>query len=90
MIDFRDGGPNGQGASSTWEFFWPNGKYTGRFDNYDAIGSYRIIRGQVCVKEQMESGCRTLFVDAQRRYWMTSATTGKRRRIWITRISDRS
>lgn len=89
IVDFRDGAPDGKGISSTREFFGRNGRYGGEFDNYDAIGTYQITNRQVCVREQFEGGCRSIYIDAQGQYWMTFEKNGHTRRIWLSKIPKR-
>lgn len=88
MVDWRNGAPDGKGASPTREFFWPSGRYTGEFDNYDAWGTYRVAKGQVCVEDNSRVSCRSILVDAQGQYWMRFEKDGYSQRIWVSKIPE--
>lgn len=82
--------PDSQSAASTARFFWANGRYTGEFDNYEAVGTYRIARGRVCMTELGETpDCRAILVDDAGQYWMTTSAPGALVHISVRRIADR-
>jgi hypothetical protein len=82
--------PDSQSAARTARFFWANGRYTGEFDNYDAVGNYRIARNRVCMTELGEKpDCRAILVDVAGQYWMTTSAPGDLVHISIRKIVDR-
>ena len=82
--------PDPHNAASTARFFWATGRYTGEFDNYEAVGTYRIARNRVCMTELGEKpDCRAILVDVAGQYWMTTSAPGDLVHISVGKIVDR-
>ena len=82
--------PDSQSATRTARFFWASGKYTADFDNYEAVGNYRIAGNRVCMTELGEKpDCRAILVDVAGQYWITTSATGDLVHISVRKIVDR-
>ena len=81
--------PDSQSAMRTARFFWANGRYTGEFDNYDAVGDYRIARDRVCITELGgKPDCLAILVDDAGQYWMTTSVADDRVHISVRKIAE--
>ena len=82
--------PDSQSAARTARFFWASGKNTADFDNYEAVGNYRIADNRVCMTELGEKpDCRAILVDVAGQYWITTSATGDLVHISVRKIVDR-